>query len=83
MEMASPVPTDIESLETQEWFDSLDYVLQQGPERTARCCAARTVLEEAASENRAPTNRNRIEGYAEQGERASSRKALAIKAQAE
>jgi pyruvate dehydrogenase E1 component len=36
MEMASQVPSDIESLETQEWFDSLDYVLQQGHERTAR-----------------------------------------------
>jgi pyruvate dehydrogenase E1 component len=36
MEMAARVPTDIESLETKEWVDSLDYVLQQGPERTVR-----------------------------------------------
>ncbi|HJS73778.1 MAG TPA: pyruvate dehydrogenase (acetyl-transferring), homodimeric type, partial [Vicinamibacteria bacterium] len=34
--MAARVPSDNESLETQEWIDSLDYVLQQGPERAVR-----------------------------------------------
>ncbi|MGH9335142.1 MAG: pyruvate dehydrogenase (acetyl-transferring), homodimeric type, partial [Vicinamibacteria bacterium] len=34
--MSAPSSPDIESLETQEWIDSLDYVLQQGPERAVR-----------------------------------------------
>jgi hypothetical protein len=51
----------------------------QGPERIARRRAARTALKEAASETHASTNRNRIGGGADQGERAIDREALATK----
>ena len=55
---------------------------RRDPSKTARRSAARTALKEAGSERHGATNRNRIGGDAEQGERARDREALAIKAQA-
>jgi len=45
----SPIPDDVDPLETAEWLESLDYVLQsKGPERVQQLLAA---LEETALRN--------------------------------
>ncbi|MGD9635512.1 MAG: pyruvate dehydrogenase (acetyl-transferring), homodimeric type, partial [Pirellulales bacterium] len=45
----SPIPNDVDPAETNEWLESLDYVLEsKGPERVQQLLAA---LEEAAIRN--------------------------------
>ena len=50
-------------------------------EAKRNCMRATECGEEAWSVNREPMNKNRIEGAAEQGERAANREALVVKAE--
>ena len=48
-EVRSPIPNDVDPIETNEWLESLDYVLEhKGPERAQELLAA---LDEAAHRN--------------------------------
>jgi hypothetical protein len=64
----------------RRWKSSRNLVV--GTEASRKAPTARGALKEAGSEPVEPTNRNRIGGVAEQGERAMEREALTTKAQA-
>jgi hypothetical protein len=64
---------------TRRWKSSGNQVVGTRAKRKAKL--VRGWLKEAWSETREPTNRNRIGGGREQGERATDREALTIKAQ--